>query len=101
MRSMERYGAEVERGEIIEARGELPEREYKVKSLSRDGVTTPFMRAICGSECWDKFEAKASVPGVGEVEVKVKCKLQYEAGQKVYYCMFDDGRGRVLAAIED
>lgn len=63
------YGAVIERGVILTADGGT----YTVKSYSRDGITTPKIRAI-----GDKT---------------------YACGQWVFFFLFDDGTGRVLDTI--
>ena len=63
------YGAVIERGVILTA----DVGAYTVKSYSRDGVTTPKIRAI-----GDKT---------------------YSVGQWVFFFLFDDGTGRVLDTI--
>lgn len=67
---MERYGAEIERGEIIE----IQDDSYRVSSLSRNGIVTPLLKGI-GNE-------------------------KYALNQKVYFFIFDDGKGRILAALD-
>ena len=61
------YGAVIERGEIIESENNL----YVVRSLTRSGVITPPMRATDGTK--------------------------YHIGDRVYFFMFDDGNGRIIA----
>lgn len=63
------YGAVIERGEIIESENNL----YVVRSLTRSGVTTPPMRAADGTT--------------------------YRNGDRVYFFMFDDGNGRIIAGL--
>lgn len=63
----QQYGATIERGFIIE----VCEDGYKVKSYTRDGITTPALSAASGTA--------------------------YEAGDRVYFFMFDDGNGAILA----
>lgn len=60
------YGAVIERGVVLQAENGA----YVVKSYSRDGVTTPKIRAI------------------GE--------KTYASGQWVFFFLFDDGTGRIL-----
>ena len=65
---MSNYGAIIERG-IVE---EVCENGYKVKSYARDGITTPAIPAASGAA--------------------------YKAGDRVYFFVFDDGHGAILAA---
>lgn len=60
-------GAMIERGIIRHASGSL----YIVRSTSRDGMETPLIPALMKD-------------------------VQYFAGQKVYFFMFDDGHGLIL-----
>lgn len=61
------YGATIERGIIAE----VSEGGYKVQSLTRDGITTPALPSISGAA--------------------------YNAGDRVYFFVFDDGHGAILA----
>ena len=63
-------GALIERGRVIEK----TDTGYRVKSLTRDGITTP------------------PIPAMGEAE--------HQAGSLVYFFVFGDGRGMILAAFE-
>ncbi len=62
------YGALLERGAI----DSIQDRRYRVKSFSRDGVVSPPIKAINDSDA-------------------------YSIGDKVYFFMFDDGDGMILA----
>ena len=62
------YGATIERGVIAEA----CEDGYKIRSLTRDGIVTPALPSISGTA--------------------------YRAGDRVYFFVFDDGHGAILAA---
>ena len=62
------YGANIERGIIAE----VCEGGYKVQSLTRDGIMTPAIPSVSGTA--------------------------YKAGDCVYYFVFDDGHGAILAA---
>lgn len=82
----ERYGAAIERGEIIYAVGT----HYVVKSLSRDGIESPPIPAL---------------PLVAEVYMDEYRGPQffhkeYAAGDRVYFFLFGDGQGMILAAID-
>lgn len=61
-------GAVIERGVISEVKNG----KYKIRSVTRYGIITPFMSAIAGI---------------------------YDVGDVVYYFMFDDGKGMILAAV--
>lgn len=67
------YGAEVERGEIIECKPETG--EYRVRSLSRSGIVTPFIPAM--HQRW-----------------------YFEKGEAVYFFLFNDGHGMILFPFE-
>ena len=62
------YGANIERGIIAE----VCEEGYRVPSLTRYGITTPAIPSISGAV--------------------------YMAGDRVYFYVFDDGHGAILAA---
>lgn len=62
------YGANIERGIIVE----VCEDGYKVQSLTRDGIMTPAIQSVSGAS--------------------------FEAGDRIYFFMFDDGHGMILAA---
>lgn len=68
---MNEYGARVERGKILK----ITEQKYVVASLSRSGITTPPIPAM---------DAQA----------------EYAAGDTVYFILFEDGHGCVLAKAE-
>lgn len=65
---MKNYGATVERGIVKEVCAE----GYRVQSYTRNGVTTPAIPAASGAA--------------------------YEVGDRVYFFVFDDGHGMILAA---
>lgn len=64
------YGACIERGVVTM----VCEGGYKVKSLTRDGITTPALPSIGGTT--------------------------YQVGDRVYFFVFDDGHGAILAAFQ-
>lgn len=64
------YGTNIERGQIVEA----GEDGYKVASFTRNGITTPALSTIGGAT--------------------------YRVGDRVYFFVFDDGHGAILAAFE-
>lgn len=64
------YGTTIERGQIVEA----DEDGYKVASFTRNGITTPALSTIGGTT--------------------------YQVGDRVYFFVFDDGHGAILAAFE-
>lgn len=66
---MDGYGASIERGIVLAAESD----GYRVKSLTRDGVVTPPIAAV----------------GEGE----------YAVGARVYFFVFDDGRGAILGSM--
>ncbi|MGI6234433.1 MAG: hypothetical protein ACOYI6_04160 [Christensenellales bacterium] len=63
-------GALIERGRVIEK----TDTGYRVKSLTRDGITTPPIPAMGGAE--------------------------HQAGSLVYFFVFGDGHGMILAAFD-
>lgn len=67
---MDAYGAVIERGIVLV----VTPAGYKVKSLTRDGITTPAIPAINGGT--------------------------FAVGDRVYFFLFDDGRGGVLSAFD-
>ncbi len=67
---MNDYGAAIERGRIISAE----DNKYSVMSYSRDGITTP------------------PLPSIGNAA--------YSIGDCVYFFMFPDGHGAILAAFD-
>ena len=64
------YGAPIERGEVLEA----AEGGYRVKSLTRPGVTTPPIPALLGDT--------------------------FSVGEKVYFFVFGDGHGGIIRTID-
>ena len=60
-------GTSIERGIIAEKYAD----GYKVQSLTRDGIVTPAIPSISGAD--------------------------YEVGDRVYYFVFDDGHGAIIA----
>lgn len=87
MRQGNAYGAIIERGEITG----MENGGYIVKSLSRHGVTTPPIPAQ---------EAIKEIIVDGEHAVHIEYET-YAAGDRVYFFMFDDGRGMVIARIKE
>lgn len=69
METNKAYGAAIERGEIAGKEGT----GYIVESYCRKGVTSPPLAPIDGST--------------------------YATGDKVYFFMFDDGKGAILTKI--
>lgn len=66
-----RYGAHMERGKVKEISGE----RCRLDSLSRPGITTPLLPVMAG---------------VTLVE-----------GDTAFFCLFDDGKGIVVAKMAD
>ena len=75
----EKYGAPIERGAIVSIEGNV----YRIASYSRDGVTTPPIKAITD---FDIYQDGVPV-------------RRYGAGDKVYFFMFDDGNGMILGKL--
>jgi hypothetical protein len=67
---MNEYGACIERGQVFEA----SEGGYKIENLTRPGITTPPIPALHGGT--------------------------FSIGEKVYFFLFDDGHGGIIAAFE-
>ena len=84
MKNEHMYGAMIERGEITA----ILEEGYEVKSLSRPGVTTP---PIPAQERIEKIIVDA------EHNARIEYR-EYAVGDRVYFFMFDDGKGMVIAA---
>lgn len=61
------YGASIERGVV----SEVCEDGYKVQSYTRDGIMTSAIASISGET--------------------------YDVGDRVYFFVFDDGRGAIIA----
>ena len=75
----------IERGEIVEKKADTQAGYiYKVRSFTRDGITSRWMEAVNA--------------GVNEYkgEPPVRSKYQYSIGDEVNYFMFDDGRGMIV-----
>ena len=81
MRENDNWGARIERGTIDEVSG----KKYKVKSLSRDGVKTPWIEVL---------SIKPTLYG------DVYVPTEYKSGDMVYYFMFPDGHGAILGKAE-
>lgn len=73
----ERWGAWIERG-IIDA---VDGSRYRIKSICRDGVTTPWLEVLCVN------------PKLTDAEYK---PTEYKTGDMVYFFMFPDGHGAIL-----
>lgn len=93
MNENDKWGARIERGTIEEVSGT----QYKVKSLSRDGVKTPWIEALSiEPELYANVKHDREAETVSErIEVKYK-PTEYKAGDMVYYFMFSDGHGAIL-----
>lgn len=68
---MDSYGAIIERG-IVQDAGE---NGYRVRSISRHGIVTPAIKPIDDA--------------------------QYAVGTPVYFFLFEDGHGKILAACDE
>ena len=77
MHDNETWGAWIERGTIDEVNGS----RYKVKSLSRDGVKTPWIEVL---------SVNPTLYG------NVYKPTEYKSGDIVYYFVFPDGHGAIL-----
>lgn len=64
------YGAKIERGVIIHA----GEDGYTVKSYDRNGLVTPKIKTLFG--------------------------YKYNAGDRVYFFLFDDGSGQIICKMD-
>lgn len=65
------YGAKIERGLVMHA----VDGKYIVQSYDRTGLTTPPIEAIN--------------------------QKQYNAGDRVYFFLFDDGGGKIIASMNE
>lgn len=77
MNNEKKWGATIERGVLIEQQGE----KFRVQSFDRDGIVSRWMKPI---------------PLPPELLVK-----PYAVGDKVYFAMFCDGGGCILAPMEE
>ncbi len=87
------WGARIERGKIEESNGN----QYKVKSLDRDGVTTPWIGVL---EIDPKINMSVT-HDVGESSVSETLTAKYTptkytVGDMVYFFVFADGHGAIL-----
>lgn len=91
--TMNEWGARIERGVIDKASGT----QYKVKSLDRDGVITPWVEVLSidptikTSVTHDKYESTVSET----LTAKYK-PSEYTVGDMVYFFVFGDGHGAIL-----
>ena len=81
MNDKENWGARIERGMI----DEVNDKKYKVKSICRDGVKTPWIETL-------SIAPKIYADGT---EIKYE-PTEYAVGDMVYFFMFADGRGAIL-----
>lgn len=65
------YGAKIERGYVTQA----TDGKYIVQSYDRTGLTTPPIETIN--------------------------QQQYNAGDRVYFFLFDDGSGKIIASMNE
>lgn len=79
------YGAMVERGEIMA----ILDEGYVVQSLSRLGVITPPIPA-------QEMIVKITMDAENNIQIEHR---KYAAGDRVYFFLFDDGKGMVIAPI--
>lgn len=93
----ENWGARIERGIIDEADGG----KYKVKSLCREGVKTPWIKAIA-IEPTLYADVSHDVNGAARNErIDVKYKpTEYKKDDIVYFFLFPDGHGAILGKAE-
>ena len=87
MKENEKWGARIERGTIDEADGN----RYKVKSLSRDNVKTPWI----GPAAIEPTLYVLNEDGTRGPDVKYE-PTEYKPGDMVYFFMFSDGHGAIL-----
>lgn len=86
MRMNDRWGARIERGTIAEIDGS----RYKVKSICRDSVTTPWLESLA-------IEPTLYVLNEDGTSDNVRYRpTEYKAGDMVYFFMFRDGHGAIL-----
>ena len=87
------WGARIERGEITESKGTM----HKVKSLDREGITTPYLGVleidpkIKINVAHDQYDAM-----VNETLEAEYTPTEYAMGDMVYFFMFADGHGAIL-----
>lgn len=91
--AMNEWGARIERGVIDQASGT----QYKVKSLDRDGVITPWIAVLSieptieTSVVHDRGDVSVS-----EVLTAEYTPSEYAVGDTVYFFVFGDGHGAIL-----
>lgn len=84
------YGARIERGRIAEIQ-EGEETLYIVQSLTRDGILTLPIPAL-------KISREAHIiAGDGSIQNEYET---YAVGDCVYFFLFGDGQGMILAAFQ-
>lgn len=80
------FGAVIERGEITEVQ-EGEERLCRVRSLTRDGITSPPIPAL-------KISREAHISaGDGNIQNEYE---SYAVGDRVYFFLFNDGHGMII-----
>lgn len=91
------WGARIERGEITSSGGG----RYKVKSLDREGVSTPWIKVL---DMTPKVELQVTHDRYDStVTEKIEATYtpsEYTVGDMVYFFMFSDGHGAILGKAE-
>jgi len=93
MNKNDNWGARIERGAIDEVNGS----RYKVSSLCRDGVKTPWIETLSITPVLyaDVAHDKETVITNERITVEYK-PTEYKMGDTVYFFMFSDGHGAIL-----
>lgn len=95
--AMNEWGARFERGTIDKANGT----QYKVKSLDRDGVVTPWIGVLSidptikTDVMHDKYDSAVNETLTSKYEPS-----KYTVGDMVYFFLFGDGHGAILGKAE-
>lgn len=93
----ENWGARIERGIIDEADGG----RYRVKSLSRDGVKTPWIEPLQNEPTILAPETHDANGNTEQETIRMQyIPHEYKKGDKVYFFVFPDGRGSILGRFE-
>ena len=82
---MEQYGTGIERGTVVEKQGST----YKMTSLDREGIRTPFLPILRDPPWWQD----CSNPYCGQ---PCKEREKLEVGDRVCFVLFPDGTGFIL-----
>ena len=116
MENEKKYGVTLERGIITAARENTPYREYKVKSLERPGIESPWIKSILpivpyhakylNELAWeDQYLPATEDMFEPDEDKKIFRKslvyyIKYNVGEKVIFFLFDDGTGKIVSRMD-